>query len=633
MSVTGQRRSQQRGAVAIMVALFMAALCLVAAFTVDLGLVRIDRQQNKSAADSATLAGVAALAPPDKAGSFYPFAGVCAALHYLEANSPSVGSFATSSWTDGNGVATPVDGCDASVQTATCTPNTPASWARFVGTTGDGRFTVRIQSGYDVNDAPFPEESLPSLQTDTGDPEWGFCDQLAVIVTQTRGTTLGALATNSDGSVIRSVARVTVAPPKDPVSLLVLERHDCQALAITSAGAGGRIEVNGYNNLPGIIHVDSDGTGSGCNKPIIDGKNPGICPDPATGPHTCGGIVAYGSTDGSKDGIISVSATSNTSDGIPQVFAGPYPGKNPIYRDRVTRSLPDSIYLAGVKTAVLQAQTAFTAAASGTAPASYTTVGCNPSSPVSAALVFVNCASFNNAVSFPNATSVIFTGMVTANNLKLPKATRVYVVGGTSPAGFTDSSSFAMNDNSAGSCPSGVNPAGRAQFFIENGIFKAAGSSSLVMCNTTMVMMGGRTDACLPATTPTYTNTPCPGVNADLGNGQLSFGGGATIDWTAPNQVSGPAAQTDYDNLEDLALWTESGGTQDVGGGGSMHLAGVFMAPNANPFKIAGGGTQNVAKSEYVVRKLWNPGNGTLSMSSDPDLPLNLPEVVYSLVR
>jgi hypothetical protein len=619
-----------------MVALLMASLCLVAAFTVDLGLVRMDRQQNKSAADSATLAGVSALAPPKKAGTFYPFAGVCAALHYLEVNSPSVGSFATSTWTDGNGVASPVDGCDPSLATATCTPNAPSTWARFVGTTSDGRFTVRIQSGYDVSDPSFPEESLPSLQSDTGDAKWGNCDQLAVIVAQTRGTTLGALATSSDGSVIRSVARVTVAPPKDPVSLLVLERHDCQALAITSGGAGGRIEVNGYANLPGIIHVDSDGTGSGCNKPIIDGKNPGTCPDPVTPPHTCGGIVAYGSTDGSKEGIISVSATSNTSDGIPRVFAGPYPGTDPIYRDLVTRSLPDSIYLSGVTQAVQNAQPFFTAAAAGTAPVTtpaFTTVGCNPSSPVSATLVFVKCANFNNAVTFTNATTVIFTGMITANNLRLPKATRVYVVGGTSPAGLANSSGFAMNDGGAGSCPSTVNPAGRAQLFIENGNFTAAGSSSLVMCNTTLIMMGGRTDACVPTTTPTYTSTPCPGVNAGLGNGQLSFSGGATIDWTAPNQISGPAAQIDYNNLEDLALWTESGGTQDVGGGGSMHLAGVFMAPNANPFKIAGGGTQNVAKSEYVVRKLWNPGNGTLSMSSDPDLPLNLPEVVYSLVR
>ncbi|HET7386769.1 MAG TPA: pilus assembly protein TadG-related protein, partial [Nocardioidaceae bacterium] len=253
--MTRQRRSQQRGAVAIMVALFMAALCLIAAFTVDLGLVRMDRQQNKSAADSATLAGVAALAPPKKAGTFYPFAGVCAALHYLEANSPSVGSFATSTWTDGNGAATPVDGCDPSLATATCTPNNPSTWARFVGTTSDGRFTVHIQSGYDVSDPSFPEESLPSLQTDTGDPTWGNCDQLAVIVAQTRGTTLGALATSSDGSVIRSVARVTVAPPKDPVSLLVLERHDCQALAITSGGAGGRIEVNGYDDASTGVHL------------------------------------------------------------------------------------------------------------------------------------------------------------------------------------------------------------------------------------------------------------------------------------------------------------------------------------------------------------------------------------------
>ncbi len=45
-----------------------------------------------------------------------------------------------------------------------------------------------------------------------------------------------------------------------------------------------------------------------------------------------------------------------------------------------------------------------------------------------------------------------------------------------------------------------------------------------------------------------------------------------------------------------------------------MHLAGVFSAPNATPFKLNGGSTQDVRNSQYVVRQLWSTGNGTLTM-------------------
>ena len=111
--------------------------------------------------------------------------------------------------------------------------------------------------------------------------------------------------------------------------------------------------------------------------------------------------------------------------------------------------------------------------------------------------------------------------------------------------------------------------------------------------------------------------------------------GNGTIDWTAPNNVDDlvKATNADHLDLEDLALWDETYDTQNVGGGGYMHLSGVFAAPNAVPFKLNGGATQDVKNSQYVVRQLWSTGNGTLSMQPLPSLPVAPPKFEYTMVR
>jgi hypothetical protein len=65
-----------------------------------------------------------------------------------------------------------------------------------------------------------------------------------------------------------------------------------------------------------------------------------------------------------------------------------------------------------------------------------------------------------------------------------------------------------------------------------------------------------------------------------------------------------------------------------------MQMAGVFMVPNANEFKINGGGAQNVENSQYIVRKLWNTGNGQLTMRPDPTDVVTFPILEgFELVR
>ncbi|MGN6578153.1 MAG: TadE/TadG family type IV pilus assembly protein, partial [Nocardioides sp.] len=76
--------TDERGAVAIVVALSMVMLLVAAAMVLDFGVVRVDRQRAKATADSAVMAGMRAA--DGKTGDVYSFRAVCAALSFLRAN-------------------------------------------------------------------------------------------------------------------------------------------------------------------------------------------------------------------------------------------------------------------------------------------------------------------------------------------------------------------------------------------------------------------------------------------------------------------------------------------------------------------------------------------------------------------
>jgi hypothetical protein len=109
------------------------------------------------------------------------------------------------------------------------------------------------------------------------------------------------------------------------------------------------------------------------------------------------------------------------------------------------------------------------------------------------------------------------------------------------------------------------------------------------------------------------------------------------MDWTAPNRKpTTPAVQSDWDQLEDLALWTEASHVSSIGGGASMDITGVFFLPNANPFIISGHGNQTIAaNAQFVARKLQVQGQGTLYMRPDPNDSFTLPltTATFNLVR
>lgn len=617
---------------------------------VDLGLLRVDRQTDKSAADAASMAGIHGMVPDVNNPSFHPFAGVCQALDYLRANSSNLGAFASEKWTDGTGSTVAAPDCSAT-DSRLCSPNAPTTWARFTGTTSDGRSKVTIQAGYHVTDGDastpdpatdgnianvtggdFPEDGLASYVNDTGTPtdptatDYGGCEQLAVFLNEQRNTQLGVQAASKMGTRIRSVGRVSISPPITPFALLILERHDCQVLENTS---NGTIDVQGYGDNPGMIHADSDGTGANCNKAVMVGAK-------------AGGIVAHESPNTGASGQLSTVATSNQSDGIPNVYAAPYPpGTNPISRDLVTRKVLDDVYLGGVTQAVSNAQQYFDAAVAGAPPNdgnTWTQKGCPNNDTWTAQYVFINCSDLNKNLSLPNAKMVVFSGRVDPDIITMPVASRVYVYGATTPAAISVGTQFSMNDQGGGCPTTWDNSKQRAQLIVHTGPLKSNGGLFRA-CNTTVILMGGSDNGCLPSSSPTYAQNGqvCPSISAPTGpgTGLLSLGGNTNIDWTAPDldDDNEYASQADHDQLEDLALWTETYGVHTLGGGGTMHLMGVFAAPNAYPMKLNGGPVQNVLNSQYVTRELWTTGSGTLEMQPLPSLPVAPPTVGFNLVR
>lgn len=622
-------RPSDSGAVAILIAAGLSMLLIAAAMVLDFGLLRLDRQMNKSSSDAAASAGVRGLDRGD--GQPHPFAGVCQALNYLRVSQADLAGLPDASSAAGN-VTCPENGRLNTV----CAPSDNTTWARYESTVG--RVTVQIKSPYLVSDGGFPEESLSALSSDTGDAVQGGCDQLAVIITEAKTPGLGSLATSSDlVSRIRSVGRVTLGEEGEgAVALLLLERHDCAVLDVD--GAGSKILVRGNGDVAGLMHSDSLGNGSDCStgSSIMNGNQPG-------------GIVAQESETGSPKlpGIIGVRALSGevgavpakAADPIPDVYAGPYPpGSGPTARGLITRAPVDDRYLTAIETAVTEANVEF-ALTPLTAPAAgYTVVDCTPTAAERALLtpVFVNCPG-NPGFNAPNVTlqssKIMFNGKVIASQLSMPLATRVFVAGLGAVGVKADG--FRMHQQSRLACGD-ANSGLRARLFIREGSLETNGGV-LQMCNTTLIMMGGQSDACLPATSGTApTETPC---GAGAGTGTVKVGGTASQDWTAPNQrgAADTAVQADWDNFEDLAMWSETYGTGpdwQMAGGGSMYLSGVFMVPNANPFNIKGGGLQDVENSQYVARKLRVTGGGTLTLRPNPYDVITIPIVGgYGLVR
>ncbi|HWI03493.1 MAG TPA: Tad domain-containing protein, partial [Acidimicrobiales bacterium] len=279
------RARGEQGTVVVMTALMVIGSLMMAGLVLDLGELRADRRTNKSVTDMAARAGVGRL-------PFGPWNGACKARDYLIANAGGFSAFDAGSetWSTAAAQLVTTNPCPSlafSEDPNPCVPNNPATWAKLQATAGGGRFTVEIQAGYALPDPRFPEDVGLG---DTGAPELGGCDNLAVILTERQAPVFAQAggATAKDVRV-RSVGRLNAEETLDFVAALqLLDRHNCDVLV--TGGSGTKVIAQPYNTYPGTIQIDSDGGPLGnctSNKRILVGQDT-----------SGGGTIVACSTDG-----------------------------------------------------------------------------------------------------------------------------------------------------------------------------------------------------------------------------------------------------------------------------------------------------------------------------------------------
>lgn len=550
--------ASQRGNVLVLFALLVTALLGMAAVVLDLAALRQDRSANRTTADHAAAAGAFALA----AETGTAVQACQDAWAYFLDNTPDAGS-STSTPPCGNFSAA----CD------------PLVARTAVGTAGD--YIVTITNPVLDGDALMQPDAIGSpAQAANTDVDGTPCERIGVRIVEEH-TTSFARAINVDRSSTdsHSVARSDVNDEQDGVvALLILEPESCNTVV---ASGQAEVIIKGNGPHPGYITVDSSGLGGtgtdDCTtggRTVIDAsgtQNSLIRADPAELGGAAGVIRMFALAPG-QGGAAKAYEAADVSAGrvAPQPTAGSKPtGRKPV--DHLYNCTANGFDgLPGTDDDCLSAATvpahidALEAQMGGSGvPAGYQIF---PRDPV--LYPDDSCAPSGNAITVgagnwfidctefkPNTTVVFAGGNVVARGT-------VHVQGG----------SFAVN-------PAGTSD---AVLYIRSGNLSKTAQAAITL-RRTMVY---------------------------LGNGIIDLGGGSgALDWTGPTGG----------DLENLALWSESGLEHKMGGQASMVVEGVFFMPNALPFSFAGQGGQTQANAQFIARRLSASGQGQLIMEPDPD--------------
>lgn len=105
--------------------------------------------------------------------------------------------------------------------------------------------------------------------------------------------------------------------------------------------------------------------------------------------------------------------------------------------------------------------------------------------------------------------------------------------------------------------------------------------------------------------------------------GAIKDTGGVAPVWSPPTE--GP--------FKSLSLWSEAHTGYTVAGGGGLDLRGVFFTPEADPFKITGGGGVNQQHAQFVSYHLDLSGSGELKLAPDLEEYVAIPPKAGTLIR
>jgi hypothetical protein len=567
-------RSSERGAVLIMVTAAMLLLFGVAAMAVDLSALRGDIRSDRLAADAAATAGAIKINP--SSGSSADEA--CqTAWEYLLLNLEDEGG--------------------------TISPPNCGAMASSCGTTA--RFATATAGPYsiEITHPVLDSDPLMSGQAPNEVIDGAACQRLGVEITRDRDYAFApVLGFDSGTTHVGAVARVDInAGEPEVVPLLVLEPVSCDALY---ASGQGSVTVAHYMDTPGIIVVDSNGSGGSgslnCNNGnrwTIDAKgnnNGWIRALPTDDADPIQPAILSFALSGTPGANASKSYDPNDLTtgtgavlGPPESWFRLYPRPQASYR-RITRAPIDWRY------------------------------NCQPTYPDYLGIVEVDGCSAG-----------------TPAHIDLLEAD----YGGTGSPGFswnmwTDSHSCspaadaAVAGNWYVDCPGG---------FIVNGVDIIFSSGDVVFDGTVDLRSSGTLTVNTTSEdrvvyvrgTGNLIKTAQASITLNqtmvyLAGGYLDLvGGSGGLRWTAP--LAG--------DFEDLALWAEAEAEFEIGGQAGNLLTGTFFTPLSNPFILAGQAGQFQTSAQFLTRRLEVGGQGEVLMHPDPDRQTPIPTLAVRLIR
>ena len=602
--LTVRRADDERGAFIVLWALLITALLIMVAIVIDLGNARSVRRSDQSVADFSALAAGdnLALAPATACADAFgyvkgnladlPTSGVTSPCNVL---APSGGAFPTSC---GNST-TPQDFVAAGTAPYTITFRYPVSANDII----DSRFSGGAGAADGSNQCQRFKVTIAKAQHSL----------FAGIVNQFARTTQAS-------AVMRAVPGHGTRTP----SLWLLDPENCPAL--TSAG-GSTINVGQAASpgpaIAGLITIDSDGQGSGCNATTlsVSGSGNQIYALPTTAVVDGSGNTLQGAIDlyALPTGASTCQSPAcnpgdvNAQRVLPQPVPSPQratrapidwtfncksdaDGNNnatsiyPVYHSSAT--LPGGVFIDDcANSPMLPPYIDNLRSAIGTSgsPSGFSlyTGSCNPSGTVAlpAGSYFINCNTF----SIGNGTNFSITGdAVFAGDIKM-----------------TGGSLTVNSASNPGALPSGGSPECRGAYDSTGAMtlvpavtgctsFSSPGAAYVYMRGGDLTMTGG---VLTLYHTMLYQNS-----------GAVKVTGGSPPQWTAPTE--GP--------FNKLSLWSEVGTDYTINGGGSLTMEGIYFAPEANPFKLTGGGDFPSLDAQFIARTLQVGGGSTLNLVPNP---------------
>jgi hypothetical protein len=567
----------------------MVAMLGMSAVVVDLGQKRSSRRSAQSIADLAALGGGKSLSAGD------PGQACIDAVTYLNINVPDLSPKITPSpfcTQAGHNVA--LTGCSVTGGAAQAKPTTTV-----------GRYTVTVI--YPVLDSDIADANF----TGTGKRDGTPCQRMGVKVGISDRTYFGRILGVQTLQTSRTaIVKMTNSRGSRIPALWLLDPHGCTALTISGGAQLTLGDTSVSPPIPGVATIDSDGTACSQNQHTLSASGTGtfLKAVPTTGINP-GVISLYG---------LPVDATNCQGTACDQadVTAGrispaPVPaleratrapidwrynckrGPNvfsPIYPAYHGIAMPDCPVDVTLPPFVDQLTTAVGTSGQpvGSSYARWTaSKNCNV--PTGTVVVDGNSWVDCNTLSIGSGTDLVFNGNVVFDGA-------VKMTGGSlrfNAANATSTLPSACQMAVTVSCLSSSSQNAAIAYF-RNGDLNITGGA-LSIKNTFVYQKGGAIKAT----------------------------GGAAPVWSPP--AEGPFAA--------LSLWSEASTAYTISGGGGLDLRGVFFTPEADPFKITGGGGVNQQHAQFVSYHLDISGSGVLNLAPDLTLHIAIPPRAGTLIR